>query len=101
MCTNAETCEVCKNIKDQHKDAIVKYWGVISGLTVLVITLVIFYAETSSATTQVKEHELRIRALEKIAAENQALLNRIESQNTRIEDKLDKHLTTLFWGNNK
>lgn len=96
MCTESETCEACNNLRQEHKDSLVKYWGVISGLAVLVITLVIFYAETSNATTQVKEHELRIRALEKIAVENQTLLSEIRSQNLRIEDKLDKHIDRMI-----
>ena len=77
----------------KHKDAIVKYWSVISGMGALIVTLILFYANTTHATAQVKEHESRIRALETATVENTAVLREIKAHVVRTENKFDTYIT--------
>lgn len=92
MCTSAKDCNVCKELETKYKSSIAKYWSVISGLLALIVTIVVFYANTIHATDMVTEHEQRIRALEKLAAEDTTLLKEIKTHMTRIDDKIDKVL---------
>ena len=92
MCEQATECEVCKGLEKKHHDTIVKYWGVISGMAALIITIILFYANTIHATNQVTEHESRIRDLERIATEDVTTLKLINTRIERIETKVDKIL---------
>ena len=93
MCKEANECEVCKGLEKKHHDSIVKYWGVISGMGALIITMILFYANTTHATAQVREHELRIRSLEQSTTETSAVLKEIKEHVVRTETKLDTYIT--------
>ena len=92
MCDEASNCEVCNGLRKKHHDTVVKYWGVISGMAALIITIILFYANTTHATHQVIEHEGRIRDLERIATEDVTTLKAINNRIERMETKLDKLL---------
>ncbi len=92
MCEKETECEVCKGLEKKHRDTIVKYWGVISGMAALIITIILFYANTTHATHQVTEHESRIRELERTAVENSTMMKEIKAHTERIETKIDKML---------
>lgn len=93
MCKNAEGCEVCKDLEKRHRDSIVKYWGVISGMAALIVTMILFYANTTHATAQVQEHETRIRSLEKTTVETSAVLKEIKEHVVRTENKIDTYIS--------
>ena len=92
MCDQQADCEVCQGLKKKHRDTVVKYWGVISGMVALLITIILFYGNTIHANHQVAEHETRIRDLEKIATEDVTTLKAINNRIERMETKLDKLL---------
>ena len=92
MCNNANECLEVKNIKNQRQSDITKYWSVISGLVALIITLVVFYANTTNAMDQVRDHETRIRVLERTIVSSETLLKQISNRIIEIDSKLDKHI---------
>jgi hypothetical protein len=92
MCNDAERCDVCKELKKRHRDSLVKYWGVISGMCALIITMILFYANTTHATAQVHEHESRIRNLETATVETSAVLKEIKEHVVRTENKIDTYI---------
>lgn len=92
MCTEVEMCDEVKHLETKHKTDITRYWSIISGLLALVVTLVIFYANSLHAMDQVKDHEQRIRAIEKVMASNETLLREISKDLTSMNAKLDKYI---------
>lgn len=92
MCKDAESCDVCKELKKRHRDSLVKYWGIISGMCALIVTMILFYANTTHATVQVHEHESRIRNLETATVETSAVLREIKEHVVRTENKIDTYI---------
>lgn len=92
MCTQSDTCEEVTRLKVDRRSSITRYWSVISGLVALLITLVAFYANTVNAMDQVRDHEQRLRELERVVISSEALLQRISSRIIEIDGKLDKHI---------
>lgn len=92
MCIQAGNCEEVKQVKDQRRSDITKYWSVISGLVALLITIVVFYANATNAMERVQDHEARIRVLEKTIISSETLLKQISSRVLEIDNKLDKHI---------
>ena len=92
MCDKAKDCGEIRKLAEERKSAITSYWSVISGLVALLITIVVFYANTTNAMEQVRDHEQRLRILEHTAASSEALLNRISERIMSIDNKLDKHI---------
>ena len=92
MCDKAKDCGEIRKLEEERKSAITSYWSVISGLVALLITIVVFYANTTNAMEQVRDHEQRLRILEHTAASSEALLNRISERIVSIDNKLDKHI---------
>lgn len=92
MCDKAKDCGEIRKLEEERKSAITRYWSVISGLVALLITIVVFYANTTNAMEQVRDHEQRLRILEHTAASSEALLNRISERIMSIDNKLDKHI---------
>lgn len=93
MCKNAKDCNVCKELEKRHRDSLVKYWGVISGMGALIVTMILFYANTTHANHQVQEHEIRIRSLETTTTETRAVLKEIKEHVVRTETKLDTYIS--------
>lgn len=98
MCNNANECLEVKNIKNQRQSDITKYWSVISGLVALVITIIVFYANTTNAMNQVNDHEIRLRTLEKSIIRTETLLEKISDNVGDIDAKLDKHIDRVGLG---
>jgi hypothetical protein len=92
MCTEVGACEEMKHLETKHKTDITKYWSIISGLVALVITLVIFYANSLHAMDQVKDHEQRIRSMEKTIVSNETLLKEIAKEVATMNTKLDRYI---------
>lgn len=92
MCTDVSSCDEMKHLEHKHKTDITKYWSIISGLVALLITLVIFYANSLHAMDQVKDHEQRLRSVERVIISNETLLKEIAKDLTNINNKLDKYL---------
>lgn len=92
MCTQSSNCEEIHKLKEEKSNDLTKYWAVISGLVGLLITLVVFYANTSAAMDQVRDHEQRIRIMERTMTSSETLLKQISERVMEIDSKLDKHI---------
>lgn len=93
MCENVQNCTFVREARSKsEKPVIVSYWSVISGLIAVIVTIVVFYANTISANEQVKDHENRLRTIEKTVTSTEVLLQHISKQVTSIDNKLDKHI---------
>lgn len=92
MCNVSEHCEELAKIELKRKKSITTYWSVISGLVALLITLVIFYANSLNAMEQVKDHEARIRYMEKSVTATETSLVEINRRLTIMDTKLDRSL---------
>ena len=93
MCDGTGNCEHLLQAELKRKKSITTYWSVISGLVALLITIVIFYANSLNAMEQVKDHETRIRYVEKTVITTEASLNEINRRLTIIDNKLDRSLS--------
>ena len=93
MCTDVETCEELKHCEIKHKTDITKYWSIISGLIALLITVVIFYANSLHAMDQVRDHEQRIRNVEHVMISNETLLKEISKNMQNLSNKIDKYMS--------
>ena len=92
MCNSSSTCAELANLETKRRKSITTYWSVISGLVALLITLVIFYANSLNAMEQVKDHETRIRYVEKSVTATETSLTEINRRLTIIDTKLDRSL---------
>lgn len=92
MCSDVKACDEVKHLETKHKTDITKYWSIISGLVALLITLVIFYANSLHAIDQVQDHEQRIRSIEKTVTSTEILLKEIAKDVGNIGTKLDKYI---------
>ena len=59
----------------------------------LIVTMILFYANTTHATAQVHEHETRIRSLETTTVETSAVLKEIKEHVVRTENKIDTYIS--------
>lgn len=92
MCTESQRCEHVQQLVDEKRISVTKYWSVISGLVALLITIIVFYANTTNAMQQVNDHETRLRTLERSIIRTETLLEKISDNVTEIDVKLDKHI---------
>lgn len=92
MCTESQRCEHVQQLVDEKRLSVTKYWSVISGLVALLITIIVFYANTTNAMQQVTDHETRLRTLERSIIRTETLLEKISDNVTEIDVKLDKHI---------
>lgn len=98
MCTESQRCEHVQQLVDEKRISVTKYWSVISGLVALLITIIVFYANTTNAMNQVNDHEIRIRTLEKSIIRTETLLEKISDNVGDIDSKLDKHIDRVGLG---
>lgn len=92
MCTKEQQCEHVQKLTAEKQNSITRYWSVISGLVAVLITIVVFYANTTNAMQQVNDHEQRLRAVEKSIVSTETLLQRISDQVKEVDNKLDQHI---------
>lgn len=90
MCEGNEKCERLTQLEQRRKKDFTKYWSVISGLVALLITIVIFYANSLHAMDQVHDHEIRIRNIEKSVIATETTLKEINRRLTSIDTKLER-----------
>ena len=98
MCTESQRCEHVQQLVDEKRLSVTKYWSVISGLVALLITIIVFYANTTNAMNQVNDHEIRLRTLEKSIIRTETLLEKISDNVGDIDAKLDKHIDRVGLG---
>ena len=92
MCTDSVNCSIVSQVEHKRKKDITRYWSIISGLVALLITIVIFYANSLNAMEQVKDHEVRIRSIERSVISTEASLTEINRRLTSIDNKLDRSM---------
>ena len=92
MCTESQRCEHVQQLVDEKRLSVTKYWSVISGLVALLITIIVFYANTTNAMNQVNDHETRLRTIERSIIRTETLLDKISDSVSEIDVKLDKHI---------